>query len=179
MKKLLNNKENLFVCLLELLVGIILLCRPIGFTSAIIIIIGILVCLKGVRDIIGYFRQKPAASSMQKLLSKGLIEVLAGMFCAFNSEWFIATFPVITLLYGVGLLVLGIGKIQWMTDLLRMKEKKWYWAAIAAAMTIIPALLIIFNPFTTTSVLWTFVAVSLIVDAVMDTVSLCMAPKTT
>lgn len=179
MKKLLNRKENLAVCLMELLVGIILLCRPVGFTSTIIMIVGILVCIKGLRDIIGYFRQKPVALSGDKPLARGLIELFVGLFCTFNAEWFIATFPVITLLYGVGLLVLGVSKIQWMADLLRAGEKKWYWAAIAAAMTIIPAVLIILNPFTSTAFLWTFVAISLIVDAVMDTVSLCMTPDAT
>ena len=35
---------------------------------------------------------------------------LGGAFCAFNSRWFIATFPVITLIYGVIILVAGIRK---------------------------------------------------------------------
>lgn len=177
MKNLFCSKAGLGVCLIELVIGIILLFRPVGFTNAIIVTVGVMLCLKAIKNIVDYFRAKPADASQDSLLTRGLLTLLAGLFCTFNSEWFIAAFPMITMLYGIFLLMLGMGKIQWMIDLLRLKDKKWFWAAIAAALTIIPALLIILNPFSSTAFLWTFVAVSLIVDAVMDTVSLFMTRK--
>ena len=41
----------------------------------------------------------------------------------FRSGWFIAAFPVLTMLYGVATLVTAFGKLQWTADLLRLKHK--------------------------------------------------------
>ena len=46
-----------------------------------------------------------------------------GLFCMFRSGWFIAAFPVLTMLYGVATLVTAFGKLQWTADLLRLKHK--------------------------------------------------------
>ena len=55
MKK--DKKINaLFLCIAELIVGILLLIKPIGFTSGIIICAGIGLMVKGLVEIIRYFR---------------------------------------------------------------------------------------------------------------------------
>ena len=97
--------------------------------------------------------------------------VAAGAFCAFRSYWFILTFPVLSVIYGVSILIAGLGKIQWTFDMLRMKRKKWFLAAISAAISIVCAILVLNNPFTTSAILWMFIGISLIVEAVFDAVS--------
>ena len=97
--------------------------------------------------------------------------LLAGAFCAFNSHWFIATFQVLTLVYGVVILITGITKIQWTIDIIRMKRSKWFWAAISTAISIVCGVVIITSPFSTTAVLWMFIGISLIVEAVFDMIS--------
>ncbi|MCD8187178.1 MAG: DUF308 domain-containing protein [Ruminococcus sp.] len=77
----------------------------------------------------------------------------------------------LTVLYGVIILFAGITKIQWVADCIRMKKKQWLFALISAALSLISAIIIIKNPFTITAVLWTFTAVSLIVEAIFDVVS--------
>ena len=94
--------------------------------------------------------------------------LLTGAFCAFNSRWFFATFPVLTLVYGVVILITGITKVQWTIDIIRMKRSKWFWAAISAAISIVCGVVIITSPFSTTAVLWMFIGISLIVEAVFD-----------
>jgi len=56
--------------------------------------------------------------------------------------------------------------------MLRLKWKRWYLAAIGAVISLLCAAVILMNPFTTTGVLWVFVGVTLIVDAVFDIVTL-------
>ena len=73
-----------------------------------------------------------------------------------------------TLLYGVITLVAGVGKIQMAVDLMRLQLRHWYIALINALFTIVFALLIVFNPFETTAILWTFIGVALLIEALLD-----------
>lgn len=171
MKKFKTSKwGGVVLSLCEIIVGILLLIDPVGFTTGIITCIGLVVAVLGVISIIGYFRSAPGEAALSQSLTRGLLEVIFGLFCVFKSEWFLATFPVLAVLYGVGTLVIGVAKVQLMMDMLRTKQKGWYWTAISAVVSILCAVVILCNPFTTTAVLWTFVAITLIVEAVVDVV---------
>ena len=82
------------------------------------------------------------------------------------------TFPVLTAIYGVITLVNGINKVQWSIDLIRFKQRYWFIAMIGAALTLIFGIIILLNPFTSTTILWTFIAVAMIVEAILDIVAL-------
>ena len=106
-----------------------------------------------------------------------MIILLIGGFCVFNSNWFIITFPVITLIYGVMILLTGVSKIQWMMDAVRLKKGKWFLIGISALTSIVCGLVIITSPFSSTTVLWMFTGFSLIVEAVFDIISLFLVNK--
>ena len=163
-----QNLSSLAMSLVEVIIGILLLVNPIGFTSGIIIAFGIVLMIMGIGKTVRYFCTEPEEAAGSQMLVKGLLTLLAGAFCVFHSRWFIATFPVLTLVYGVMILVAGITKIQWTVDIIRMKRSKWFWVAISAAISIICGITIITNPFQTTAILWMFVGISLIVEAVFD-----------
>ena len=163
-----RNLGSVAMSLAEIVVGILLLVNPVGFTSGIIIAFGIVLMLMGISTTIKYFRTEPEEAAVGQVLVKGLLELLGGAFCAFNSYWFIASFPVLTLAYGVVILVTGITKLQWTIDIIRMKRSKWFWMAISAAISIFCGITVITNPFGTTAVLWMFIGITLIVDAVFD-----------
>lgn len=122
MKFLKNNIGSIVSCLMEILVGILLLINPVGFTSGIIIGAGFVLLVTGLISVIKYFRTEPEAAAKNQMLVKGLVALLAGAFCAFKSGWFVVTFPVITLIYGIIILLTGLAKIQRMVDALRMKK---------------------------------------------------------
>ncbi|MBC8543412.1 HdeD family acid-resistance protein [Bianquea renquensis] len=166
---------SIIICICELLVGILLLINPVGFTTTIIIAVGIVLILTGIGSLISYFRTEPVYAARSQNLAKGLISIVAGLFCAFRSRWFIAVFPLLTMLYGVAILLTGIAKIQWAVDMLRLKMSKWFLAAIGAALSILFAAVILMNPFNSTTFLWTFVAVSLIVEAALDAIALLLS----
>ena len=163
-----RNLSSMAMSLVEAIIGILLLVNPIGFTSGIIIAFGIVLMIMGISKTIKYFHTEPEEAAVGQILVKGLLMLLTGAFCAFNSHWFIATFPVLTLVYGVVILITGITKVQWTFDIIRMKRSKWFWAAISAAISILCGIVIITSPFSTTAVLWMFIGVSLIVEAVFD-----------
>jgi len=163
---------KVLLCICEVLVGILLLINPMGFTAAIIKAVGILLMLIGALEIYRYFRLSPEAAFMGQGLAKGLCIVLGGLFCLLRSKWFIVTFPLMTILYGIVILITGIVRIQWTVDMLRMEIEHWYLAAVGAVLSLVFAGVILVNPFGTAAFLWTFVAISLIVDAVADLVVL-------
>lgn len=163
-----RNLGSVAMSLAEGIVGILLLIDPVAFTSGIIVFFGIVLMLVGIVTIIKYFRTEPETAAYRQILVKGLLTLLGGAFCAFNAHWFIATFPVLTLVYGVVILIAGITKLQWTVDILRMKRSKWFWMAVSAVLSVLCGAVIITNPFSTTAILWMFIGISLIVDAVFD-----------
>lgn len=170
-KNLQSLKEatgGLLGSLCEIVIGVLLLVNPTLFTSTIIIIVGCVLLLMGLAGIVSYFRTEPAQAAKEQSFVKGLLLAIVGVFCAARSDWFIATFPVITKLYGVAILAVGVSKVQWTLDSVRMKKDNWLWQALSAAVTLVCAGVILANPFGTVKVLWIFIGVSLIVEAVVD-----------
>lgn len=165
-----RNLGGVVVSLVEVIVGILLLIDPVGFTTGIIVTVGAVLMLMGIGSVVRYFCTKPEQAAAGQYLAKGLALLLGGAFCAFNSHWFIVTFPVLTLVYGVAILMTGFAKVQRMADMIRFKHGKWFLAAISAALSILCGIVIITSPFSTTAVLWTFTGISLIVEAVFDVI---------
>ena len=172
MKALKEKAGSILLCVFEAVVGILLLLDPIAFTTGIIVSFGVVLLLMGIGSAVGYSRMDALAGAASRGLLKGLVLIAAGAFCVFRSYWFIMTFPVLSVIYGVSILIAGLGKIQWTFDMLRMKRKKWFLAAISAAISIVCAILVLDNPFASSAILWMFTGISLIVEAVFDVVSL-------
>ena len=177
MRKINRSTGNLLTCIFETMVGILLLIDPVGFTSGIIVVFGIVLAVIGAISLFRYFREDAETASQESGLAKGIIFAIFGLFCAFKSEWFMVTFPLLTVLYGILTLVSGVSKVQWAVDMLRAKQKYWFVEVISAVLTIICAILILTNPFTSTAFLWTFIGVSMIVEAVVDVIAFFLGRK--
>ena len=177
MKKKFQSYESLFLALAEVIVGIILLLRPVGFTTAIIMTIGAVITVQGLLSIISYFRNDVQQPLNNHLLVKGLTLAAGGLFCLLKSEWFLAAFPVLTVLYGVLILLSGFYKLQWAVDMKRLKMKYWYVALISAGFALALSALILINPFTTINVLWIITGITMVVGAVADIVAFLFEKK--
>lgn len=166
-----NLKEIIF-CIAELVIGILLLINPVSFTAGIIVLCGVSMLATGILFGFKYFRMTPEEAKRGNLLTWGLILILLGMFCILRSDWFIATFPILTVIYGLMMLLAGVSKIQTMVDMLRLHNNKWFWAGINALISIVCGVIILWAPFETTAVLWIFAGTSLIIEAVLDIVTI-------
>ncbi|MGN0746063.1 MAG: HdeD family acid-resistance protein [Aristaeellaceae bacterium] len=163
--------------LCEIAVGILLLVNPTLFTSTIIIVVGFGLILMGLLSMVHYFRTPAAEAEKEQNLVKGLMLAGVGIFCAVKSEWFLSTFPVLTRLYGVAILAIGLSKVQWTVDGLRMKRAGWYWAGLSALVTLICAAVILSNPFGSGQALWIFTGVSLMAEAALDMLAILWKGK--
>ncbi|MGM9597068.1 MAG: DUF308 domain-containing protein [Eubacteriales bacterium] len=170
MKKNTIDVGGIVAGIFELLVGILLLIDPALFTNGIIIAAGVILCVAGIRFAVIYFRLNAVTAAKSRSLVKGLVCLLAGIFCIVRYRWFTATFPLLTVIYGVFILLFGLGKVQATVDMIRLKLNKWYLAAVSAVIAIACSVIILINPFKTTAVLWVFTGVALIVGAVLDIV---------
>lgn len=177
MKNSETQASGILFCLFEIVIGVLLLISPVGFTTGIICALGIALMIVGAVSVIRYIRADPKEAEKGQYLTKGLLILLAGGFCAFRSQWFIITFPALSILYGVGVLVAGLVKVQFAFDRIRQRNKKWFLALISAAISIICAVVILNNPFASATVLWMFTGISLIVEAAFDGVTLILSRK--
>lgn len=172
-----GNLNNIIFCAYELVMGILILINPEAFTLGIIIIAGALLMVTGVINLYKYIIKNAEEAMREQYLTKGLLALMTGLFCALQTDWFLSTFPVLTTLYGVAVLVLGVSKVQLMFDMIRLKHKKWAYAGLNALITIVCAVIILMAPFGSTQVLWIFIGVSLIIEAIFDVVTLVLSYK--
>ena len=102
---------------------------PIVFTSGIITAAGVVLLMMGAFTIFKYFRMDPLDAQKEQGLAKGICAVLMGLFCVFQREWIITTFPLLTVVYGVVILLTGIMRIQWAAYEKRTVVYGWGWGS--------------------------------------------------
>lgn len=170
MKETSSKFKGILLALCELLVAIILFINPSAFANGILILVGVLFLLIGVIYILYYFKMNPAEAALEQQFSHGLIALFIGGFCILKRNWILAAFPLLTALYGILMLGTAAAKIQWAIDMFRLKAKKWKFilASVGAVITLACAIIILCNPFTSTAVLWNFIAITLVIQAVLD-----------
>ncbi len=169
-----ENMSHLLMTAFEMVVGILLLCRPVSFTAGVIIVIGVALLIAGVIRIVHYFKASPVQGARERSLASGLIQGVVGIFCITRYGWFIAAFPVLAVLYGVVMLFSGLFKVQVAVDQWRLKLGNALWEGLSAVMTILFGAIILANPFATAVSLWVFAGITMIVTAVLDVLALVL-----
>ena len=166
LNKIGSNSLILSIC--ELIIGILLFIDPQKFTSSIIMVIGIVLCVLGLRALFLYFRASTQEAVLSNQFLTGMLLLTGGAFCAINSQWFIDTFPILTVIYGVAILFTGMAKLQETVNKIRLKYERWYISGISALLTLVFAGLILWNPFASTNALWIFIGITLVVESLLD-----------
>ncbi len=175
MKKIFKGRTgSIVLCALQILVGVLLLIDPMGFTGSIIIGAGIVMILAGVVDATRYFTSAPQVGAAGQLLFRALLLGMVGLLCVTQSRGIQSTIPLLTMVYAGWMLVVAAMKIQQMTDMLRLKVGRWYMPAIAAGIAAVLGIVILLNPFGASNAVWMFVGISLIAEAVVDLTGLLL-----
>lgn len=178
MKLIKEGSRSLIAAAAELTVGVLLLLNPAGFTSGIVIGLGVLLIASGLIAAAQYFAAKPEEAARQQGLSKGLVLVIIGAFCALYADALIALFPLLTMFYGLLLLILSAAKVQVAVDMLRLKRPNWQWAAGSALVSVLLSAVVLINPFETTAVVFMLMAIALITEAVLDVLAVFFKRRT-
>ena len=174
-KELFRGKTgSILTCIIEIVVGVLLLINPVGFTSGIIIGMGVVLCIAGVVSTVRYFVVPPLEATKRQLLFKGLVTLMAGAACIAKYEWLMGAFPLLTVLYAIAMLVLAAAKLQKMADQKRAHVPRWYLPGVSALLAVALAAIILWNPFGAVTAVWTFVAVSLIAEAIVEILTIVL-----
>ncbi len=177
MNQIKANMPAFILFLAEAAVGVLLLVNPIGFTSVIVRAIGIGMAAGGAIWSVKYFRTPVKEAAASGMLFCGIVSFLLGLFLITRTQWLITTLTILLAIYAIMILFLGILKLQWTVDLIRMKRERWGISGISAVIAIIFGALILWNPFKTTEIIWKLAGASLLTQSVMDMVSLFLCPR--
>ncbi len=172
-----ENSVAVFTNIFELLAGVLLLINPLESAVKIVTAFGVFLVLLGITCIVRYFKSFPQRAAVEQTMAKGLIAFLLGGFCLLNYSWSTSFLSELKFFYGIAVLFLGISRIQIGCDMIRMKKERWRLTFLSAAVALLCAAVILWNPFTSAT-LWRFVGVSLIIAAVFDFIALFAAKNT-
>lgn len=164
MKALRANLGFIILCLVELLIGIVLLIDPDRFTRTALFLVGLVLLAAGAVCVVRYLVSPPERAAEEKNLAIGLLCLIAGALFVFRNS----LFPSLTHIYGIALLVVGAVKFQQGFDRLRFHLPYWYLTVINALIALVISVLILIDPFKALEMLWRIVAIALIVEAVLD-----------
>jgi len=168
-----EHRNGIIICLLEVLLGVLLLIDPVVFTAGILIVMGALLVGTAVVFAVRYFKTAPQEAAQSQLLLKALLLLTGGGFCILWNQWFVENFSAMTIFYGVLILLAGLGKLQWAADTLRL-HNQWLLPGISAAVSVICAVIVLCSPFATTDALLIFTGICLVVAGIFDVVALLL-----
>lgn len=163
-----RHSVSLILALAELVVGVLLLISPTGFTRGILMALGAALAVMGALSMVRYFRTEPAAAAREQTLARGLAMLVMGLFALLQADWLLGLFPVLTALYGAASLLTGLYKAQRAVDIRRLGLGTGLMPAVSALATLIFATVILLNPFATVNALWVFTGLVLMGEAVLD-----------
>ena len=155
--------ESLFTALFAVVIGILFLCFPNSSSNvlcyaggAIFITLGAIYCIR-------YIFSDRIFGSYIFIFS--LLMIVFGIFCLVKPETIKA---VITVVFGIFLLIDGIVKMQEGIELSRAYVKGWWTVAALGILTIALGVVVMFGTFENVMI---FAGVSLIIDGICDAVT--------
>lgn len=178
MKILKQFGSDVVLSAVEIIVGILLLVDAESFSTGAIIVFGAALLILAIVQFVKYFKTDAIEAAEGSMFFVGLICFVAGCFCIFAAGWLMKTFAsFITVVYGVGIMLAGLGKVQWTVDALRIGGREWLMPLVTALVSIICAVVILLNPFATVKALWIFTGIALIVEAIVDVASIIVKKR--
>ena len=151
------------VGVLMIIIGIIMFIAPIATTSVFIYILGILLLIGGIVTIINYIRFRTETTVLRLIL--GLILIFLGI-------WLMAApidvMVVICFVFAVYLFASGIQNIFLSIELKRSGHQKIFIPILFSILTIVFALILLTNLFTTVFVSIKVISIFLIIDGIFS-----------
>lgn len=179
MRLLRSSLSLILLILAEIAVGILLFVNPEEFTRTVLTLFGIIMLLVGLVSCVRFFRDRKDGMESPLTLIFAVAALVIGIFCAFATSFVLGLFSVVAVIYGVILILAGIYKAQTYFQNKKAKLRPSFLVLLSAVLAVILGAVIVFNPFTTTVMLWRFAGISMIAEAVIDLIALIPAKEKT
>ena len=161
------NKSMLIVNLALIVLGVLFIIFPENSVKIICYASGAILCLLGAYKLVQYF--KDGIKDITSFgLAGGIGLVSVGLLLFFKPN-FIS--DVLTILFGIILIISGIIKLQQAINVKNSKGKAWWTVLCVAVIALVSGLFALFFPFATRKVLFIFIGISLIVDGLLGIIS--------
>lgn len=169
-KKLKTIKLEIIIVAVALFVlGLFLVIFPAASQEIICKAIGVALCVWGVLRLINYFR----IAGNEVLGSYGLVQ---GVTLLAFGMFFVIKPQVIGVFLGTALAIIiivdGILKLQYAVDFYHLQSDKWWIELIGAVIMVVIGVIALLNPFSTTTALTVFIGIALMVEGLLDFISL-------
>lgn len=162
-----KNKDvfrDLVFFVLELTIGIFFLIMPESMTLGLIILLGIISIILGLKDMYSYITEKAEEAASGTDLVTGIAFILIGLLCTIgHNAVYAAVNQWVIYLFGAVMILFALNKVQHTIDKGRLHKKYWWVDLTLAAVKIAFGVVILLNPFKTASSSYLFIGISFIV----------------
>lgn len=166
-------KHNYFVnAVIMVLLGLVLVIWPHILGVMLCYLLGGALVVMGLFQLIGFLRGERLGFYNKFNMLMGIVLVLLGIWICTQPRIVLSIIPVV-----VGIIVLfhGLMDIQYTLDIKRTGTSKWWIALIAAIITLIIGLMLVFNPFTAYEITMVLLGIAMLYDGGSDLVLLAFS----
>lgn len=148
-----------------IVLGVIMLIAPTFVSNSICYLIGALCLIIGGLAIYTYIASEVYGSLGAALLIVAIVSIGAGIFIVINPETFATFIPIVM---GVILVIDAFGKMQSAMTIKKYGYENWWQVMVAAGLVFVFGIILLFNPFTTLTILIRILGIFLIVDGIAN-----------
>ena len=167
MKSIIQDmKENYFVnAVIMVLLGLVLVIWPHILGVLLCYLLGGALIVMGVFQLISFLRGERLGFYNKFVMMMGIVLVLLGIWICTQPHIVLSIIPVVV---GIIVLIHGLMDIQYTLDIKKAGSTKWWIALIAAILTLVVGLLLVFNPFTAYEITMVLLGIAMLYDGGSD-----------
>ena len=167
MKSIIQDmKHNYFVnAVIMVLLGLVLVIWPHILGVLLCYLLGGALIVMGVFQLISFLRGERLGFYNKFVMMMGIVLVLLGIWICTQPHIVLSIMPVVV---GIIVLIHGLMDIQYTLDIKKAGSTKWWIALIAAILTLVVGLLLVFNPFTAYEITMVLLGIAMLYDGGSD-----------
>lgn len=174
MKSIIQDmKQNYFVnAVIMVVLGLVLVIWPHILGVMLCYLLGGALILMGVIQLVVFLRGERLGFYNKFSMFMGIVLVLLGIWICTQPRIVLSIIPVVV---GIIVVLHGLMDLQYTLDIRRTGNTKWWIALIAAIITLVVGLLLVFNPFTAYEVTMILLGIAMLYDGGSDLLLLVFA----
>lgn len=171
MKSIIQDmKKNYIVnAVIMVVLGLVLVIWPDFLGEMLCYLLGGALILMGAIQLVGFLRGERLGIYNKFNMLMGIVLVLLGLWICTQPHIVLSIIPVVV---GIIVLLHGLMDIQYTLDIKRTGNTKWWIALIAAIVTLVFGLVLVFNPFAAYETVMILLGVAMLYDGGSDLVLL-------
>ncbi len=174
MKSIIQDmKQNYFVnAVIMVVLGLVLVIWPHILGVMLCYLLGGALILMGVIQLVVFLRGERLGFYNKFSMFMGIVLVLLGIWICTQPRIVLSIIPVVV---GIIVVLHGLMDLQYTLDIRRTGNTKWWIALVAAIITLMVGLLLVFNPFTAYEVTMILLGIAMLYDGGSDLLLLVFA----